>query len=117
MSDKSKVIKVVTSGVPELYPDVNIYDTTLEHIKDDHPEEFSHLDIVYQTIEKPHRVHKSKTNPRSVILINEECTSASGDPLRVPIKVISATEAIMSTAYFSSSTDQGPLLWSKQDET
>lgn len=116
MSGTRKVVKVVTSGVPDLYPDVNIYDSTLEHIKSNHPEEFSRLDIVYQTIENPHRVHKSKTHSRSVTLINEECISTGGDPLRVAIKVVSDSEAIMSSAYFSECTDQGQLLWPIQDE-
>lgn len=111
MPDDPKVIKVVTSGIPELYPDVCIYDTTLEHIKGGHPEEFSRLSDVYSTIERPDRVHQSKTNPRSVLLINDTCTSDGGDPLRVVVKVVSGTEAIMSTAYFSASTEHGQLLW------
>lgn len=116
MSKERKIIKVIASGVPELYPPVDIYDTTLEHIKDNHPEEFLRLDEVYSTIEQPDRVHKSKTHPRGLTLINDSCTSSSGDPLRIAIKVVSSTEAILSTAHFSSATDQGQHLWPMPNE-
>jgi len=112
MQDERKIIKVVTSGVPNLYPDVAVYDSTLSKIQDKHPEEFTRIDEVYQTIENPDSVYQSKTNPRSVTLVNNSCTSKGGDPLRVAIKVVSQQEAILSTAHFSSSTDQGQILWS-----
>jgi len=108
---RSRVVKVIPSGVPELYPDVKIYDTTLEKIRAKHPEEYARLQEIYQTIQAPTRVHKSKTNPRSITLLNSNATSAAGDPLRVPVKIVSDTSAIMTSAYFTEVNDQGPLLW------
>jgi hypothetical protein len=112
------IVKVVTSGVPSIYPDVNVYDTTLEHMADsDHHEELSRLDDVYKIIEDPHQVNESKTNSRCVILTRNDTTSqGSQSPLIVPVKKVSDTEAIMQTAYYASETKLGQLLWKKEDE-
>ena len=115
MASDRKVVKIVTSGVPHLYPDVHIYDTVLSHISDNHPEEHSRLDDIYQTIEKPDLIYQSKTHNTSVILVNTSSTSASGDPLRVIVKNVSDGTALMSTAYFTSSANQGLLLWTLND--
>lgn len=117
MQDERKVIRVVTSGVPGHYPDVQIYDSTIAKLKDKHPEEHSRIDEIYDTIAKPDRIHKSKTHPTSITLINETSTSQGGDPLRVAVKLTSdGNAAIMSTAHFTSSSDQGQLLWSREKD-
>jgi hypothetical protein len=116
MKNPEKPLKTVTSGLPELYPDVEIYASTLEKIKEKHPEEYGLLNEIYHTIEKPDRVHESKTRSNAVTLINEKVTSRGGDPLRVAVKTVEVDRAIMSTAHFSSVTDQGPLLWERTDD-
>jgi hypothetical protein len=114
--DNRKIVKVITSGVPDLVREVQIYDSVLEHIKENHPEEFRRIDEVYSTIQGPTRVHQSKTRENAIVFVNETCVSTGGDPLRVPVKVYSDGSGIMSTANFTSSKDQGELLWSKLDE-
>lgn len=105
---------MVESGVPELYPNVAVYDSTLEHMREGgHLQELERIDDVYSCISDPDKVYKSKTHPRSVVAVSETFTSPGGDPLRVPIKVVSPTEAIMSTAHYSGSKDQGELLYTK----
>ena len=117
MQDKRKVIRVVASGVPEHYPDVQIYDSTIAKLKDKHPEEYSRLDDIFDTITNPHKIYKSKTHSTSVTLINETSTSKGGDPLRVAVKLTSGGDtAIMSTAHFTSTADQGLLLWSRKED-
>lgn len=112
-----KVVEVVTSGVPSLYMDVEIYDTVLEKIEANHPVEYAHLDDVKATIRDPHRVHRSKTRPEtSVVLLNTDVTSTGGDPLRVVVKnVASNGTSLMATAHFSSSQDQGELLYEREN--
>lgn len=112
--DNRKVVKVVSSGFPQLVQRVNIYNSVLDKIREKHPEEFSPIDEVYSTIEgDATRIHKSRTNASAVVFVNDEATSTSGDPLRVPVKIYADGSGIMSTAHFTSSKDQGELLWSK----
>ena len=113
----STVVRLVTSGVPTVYPDVTIFDTVLEHMNDGgHTEELTRLDDVYFVIESPDKVHKSKTNPRSVLLTRNDTTSSNGSKLVVPVKVVGDTEAIMTTAYYCEDNKFGELLWQKDDE-
>lgn len=115
---RARVVKVLRSHVPDIYPDVIVHDSTLSHIQAKHPEEYGRLEDVYQTVLEPTRVHQSKTDVNSVVLINDTVTSSSGDPLRVPLAirpVRGKQKAFMKTAYFSSSKSQGTLLWQASD--
>ena len=111
----SKIVEIVSSGVPELVREVYIYDTTKEKIRQKHPREYENWVSVVGTIESPTRVHKSKTHDRSIVFINDAATSPGGDPMRVPVKVMSDGTGIMGTAHYSSSKDQGILLWSNKN--
>jgi hypothetical protein len=114
--DSRRIVQVVTSGAPQLVQRVHIYDSVLRHIEENHPEEFRRILDVYATIEGPTTVHQSRTHSRSIVFVNEGFVSTGGDPLRVPVKVFDDGTGIMSTAYFTSSKDQGEILWSKTDE-
>jgi len=111
--DSRRVVRVVTSGVPQLVQRVEIYDSVLRHIEEQHPEEFRRILDVYSTIAEPTRVHQSRTHSRSILFVSDDFVSTGGDPLRVPVKVFSDGTGIMTTAYFTSSKDQGELLWSE----
>ena len=107
-----KVVKVVKSGRPEIYPDVQIHDSTLEKLSEFHPEEFSRIDDVYKTIESPDSVYRSRTKPENhVTLLNQQCTTDGGDPLRVVVKLVTDGSALMASAYFTGTTNQGEKLW------
>jgi hypothetical protein len=116
VADERKVIKTVVSGFTSFVEKVDLYDSTLAHIEKYHPEEYKRLPEIIATIEgSATRIHKSKTHPTSIVLVNDNVTSsADGDPLRLPIKIYDDKSGILSTAHFTSSTDQGPLLWSKK---
>ncbi len=106
------VVKKVKSGAPDIYPDVDIYDSTLTHISEEHADAYAHLESIYESIENPPLIYKSRTNKRSVLVVNKQIVNKHGEPLRIPIKVVSSTEAIMSTALFASSNHyDGELLW------
>lgn len=117
MPNPPKVVEVITSGVPELVREVHVFDSTREHIKTKHRREYERWEDVRATIEDPTRVHKSKTHPTSIIFVNDKATSPGGDPMRVPVKVMSTDIGIMSTANFTSAKDQGDLLWVSSDAT
>jgi hypothetical protein len=115
--DNPKIVRVVTSGFPQFVQRVNVYDTVLEHISEKHPEEFSRINEIYSTIEgAATRIHQSRTNERAIVLVNDDCVSTGGDPIRVPVKVYDDGIGIMSTANFTGSKDQGELLWSRIDD-
>lgn len=116
MPNKTKIIKKIKSGKPDIYPDVDIYDSTLVHMHDSgHLEELSRIDEIYTCIADPKRIYKSKTNQRSICIVSDKIVSAGGSPLRIPIKIVSSTEAIMSSAYFATGRE-GELIWSDEDE-
>lgn len=117
MPNPPKVVEVITSGVPGLVREVHIFDSTKEKIRTKHRREYERWEDVRATIEVPTRVHKSKTHPKSIVFVNDNATSPGGDPMRVPVKVMSTDIGIMSTAHFSSARDQGALLWTRSDAT
>jgi hypothetical protein len=106
------VVKVVQSGSP-LYKNVEIFDTVLEHIKEDHPETYDNIHHVIQLIETPSVIHKSKTHKTSVVIVSDEHFSTGGDPLRVIVKNVEGALSVMPSAHYSSSKDQGEVLWKK----
>lgn len=122
-----KVIKVLPSGVPEIFPDVEVTEQLLFHVEQDHEEEFSRFEDVQTTVADPTWIYQSKTQPKSVVLIKDGFASTSGDPLRVAIKRANldgtpivgedgTAVSIMTSAHYSSSKDQGDLIWTKPDE-
>ena len=117
MPNPPKVVEVITSGVPDLVREVHVYDSTREHIRNRHRREFERWEDVRGTIEAATRIHKSKTHPTSIVFVNDNATSTGGDPMRVPVKVMSTDIGIMSTAHFTRTKDQGDLLWTRSDAT
>lgn len=115
MPPKRKVVETVTSGAAEVVREVVIHDTTVEHIREDHPNEYARWPDVVGTIAAPTHVHRSKTRESSVTFLNERVTSRRGHPLRVAVKLVGDGTGIMSTAHFSKSKDRGELLWSEAD--
>jgi hypothetical protein len=112
------VIKVIKSPIPHVYPPVKVYQTTIEHIKERHPHEAEHhLAAIFSTIERPYRVHRSKTHPGGLVLINERVASSRGHPLRVAVKLLDTPEdgreAILQTAHFHKSKTWGALIWQR----
>lgn len=113
MPDNRKIVKSVSSGFPQYVRNVAVYDSVLEHVAIQHPEDFQKLDGVYKTIEsEATAIHQSRTNPAAVIFVNTNITNSSGDPLLVPVKVYEDGTGIMSTFYCADRRDPGPLLWS-----
>lgn len=91
-----------------------MYDTVLEKVQKKHPDEYGQIDKVYKTLEsEATHIHLSKTNDSSLLFLNTNVRSKAGDPLRVPVKVYDDGTGIMTSAYYTASTDQGALVWSR----
>ncbi len=93
---EAKIIRILTSGVPELVSYVEVYSTLLEKLKEKHPEELERFEEVAGTVEQPSKktkIHKSKTHEKSIVFVNPDISSNSGDPVRIPIKVFPDGEA------------------------
>ena len=116
MSDEYTNIPVV--GLPNL-TEVRLYDETLEHIAEH--AEFrlqlpSQQTALVEAIANPNRAHDSTSDPgQSVVLVSESFTYF-GDPVHVPVKIVEGTSGRVRTAYFSSGTYGGRLLWSADDD-
>jgi hypothetical protein len=113
--ESRRIVRVITSGFPEFVREVDIYDSTIAHIKEDHPSDFERFDQVISTIEgDATSIHESRTVKSAVVFVNAEVKNSSGDPLRVPVKVFSDGTGIMSTAYCADAKEHGELLWSRE---
>lgn len=113
MASNYKSISV--AGWPGLTT-VHLYEETMEHIAEEHPEFRlqlpSQLEGLMSAIAAPTRIHASTTDPkRSVVLVGESFTYFD-DPVHVPVRIIAGTSGRVITAYFSSETYSGRILWS-----
>jgi hypothetical protein len=109
--DSGDIVHVVTPLNTKYYGNVNVHAGTLDKIKEFHPEEFGRLPEVYETIAKPTKVYQSRTNDRSVIVVNDKIVSAnSASPLWAIVKRVSDEEAILTSAYFNRTNNPGEEL-------
>ena len=98
-------VTIQTSVIPEV-SEVRIYESTIQHVIDHHPEigRNIHLPVfraaVHSTLENPTSVEPSHNN--SFVFVDENTTDVRGQPLRVPVRVVTGTSARMKTAYFAS---------------
>jgi len=104
---------VKTAAFP-LITEVRIYDETLDHIRENHPEvpiDFpSLMDGLSNTICHPTHVESGKRTD-TFVFVSVENTNASGDPFRVPIKVIEGTSGLLKTAFFATPENPLPVVW------
>lgn len=110
MTDEYTLIKTtVFTGVTE----VRFYEETVGHIKEEHPEIPIELPSIHGSVEKcivsPTHVEGSYGN--SFVFVDAESTNASGDPLRVPVKIVEGTSARVKTAYFASTSGERNIVW------
>jgi len=114
-----KLVKTVPSRLQDIYPDVQVYQDELDHSLRDQRDLLIQAEQIFSTIENPTAVHRSKTHPAGMLLVNSDIVSTAGDPLRVAIKVLrdgNTADAFLSTAHFASSKNHGELLWKKDEE-
>lgn len=111
--------KKISTDVIDGLVEVRFYDETIAHIKEGHPEIPIELPCVTSAVEKaivnPTVVEESYDN--SFVFVDEETTNKSGDPLRVPVKVIEGTNSgRVKTAYFATSDEQKPVRYRRKQK-
>ncbi len=72
-------------------------------------------DLVIQTIEDPCVICESKTQPSSLVLINELRPNLGGAVLRVPVKVYPDGTGTFKSAYYSGAASHGAVVWRRGD--
>jgi hypothetical protein len=102
-----------TTAIPAV-TEVRFYADTEQHIRDEHPEVPIDLPSIHgavrKAIEAPSHIEKSYAN--SYIYVDKTSTNVSGDPLRVPVKVVgTGTSARVKTAYFASDPSSANVVW------
>lgn len=114
MTSSDPTIKqVVASGYPRL-TQVRIYQQSWDQkVAIDHSD--VPYDAVLRTIKDPCMVCESKTTPGSLVLVNTQDTNPHGHVLRVPIKPYGNGTATFKSAYYSSATSHGTVIWNRGD--
>lgn len=108
---KTKVVRQVTRA--------RLYDETVAKVKAGHPEVPAELPVVIQAvstaIESPTQVEK--TDEKSYVFVDANSTNASGDPFRVPVKVVRGTSTRVASYYFATPDYEPEIIWRKADAT
>lgn len=102
--------------MPDHVTEVRVYDETLDHVRRRHPEVPAELPsiahAVAEAIDNPTHIEKSHSN--SYVFVSYASTNRSGDPLRVPVKIVEGTSARMKTFYFASLSYDPEIIWQKE---
>jgi hypothetical protein len=106
--------KVFSTSVYPGVTEVRLYEETAEHVKKDHPEVPLELPCMTAAVERgiasPALIEASYGN--SVVFVDTDTTNASGDALRIPVKIIEGTTSgRIKSIYFASTSTQRPILW------
>ncbi|SHE69154.1 hypothetical protein SAMN02745157_0722 [Kaistia soli DSM 19436] len=111
----SSPILIIRTEIISSIDEVHLYDTTLAHIHEGHPEVQVYLPSILNAIEQaivsPTFVELSYGN--SLVFVDESSTNHSGDPLRVPVKIVQGTSGRVKTAFFATTQQGGNILWSR----
>lgn len=93
--------------------EVRLYDDTLDHIRDHHPEVPIELpsvtEAVGRAVEMP--THVESSGERHFVFVDSKSTNASGDPLRVPVKLVEGTSGRIQTVYFAQTVTSRNVIW------
>jgi hypothetical protein len=106
--------KTISTTVVGTIDKARLYDETIDKVIAVHPEVHAELpciiEAVESTIANPTHVEKSHSN--TVVFVSSENTNASGDPLKVPVRVVEGTSGRVTSFYFAESTDD-QIIWRK----
>jgi hypothetical protein len=96
--------KSISTGALETIKVVRFYESTIQHIKEEHPEvpwELpSFTDAIASAVKNPtHIEHGNKSS--TVVFVDSNSVNAEGQPLKVPTKRVKGTSARISTAFFA----------------
>lgn len=110
--------KVIQTNILPDIKEIRLYPETIDHINEQHPEVPVHLplmvDAIENTIVNPTHIESSHSN--AYVFVDTGSTNGSGDPLRVPVKIVGDYSARVRTAYFASSNSTANVIWTRGDE-
>jgi hypothetical protein len=106
------------TGVLPQITNVRLYDETIDHVKAQHPEVPAHLPSMILAVENTliNPTHNEKSRSNSYVYVDDQTTNASGDPFRIPVKVIDATSALVRTFFFASTRVSTEAIVWRRDE-
>jgi hypothetical protein len=112
--------RIFLTSVYDLITEARLYEDTIGHIISEHPElpiELpSMLLAIKAAIANPSWIEASRTNVKSFIFVDANTTNRSGDPLRIPIKLIVGTSGLVKTAYFAKSPTFPRIIWRRNND-
>jgi hypothetical protein len=111
--DSDPFIEIRTAVIPQIKL-ILLCESTTEHIVTEHPEMALPMlreAVVAAVSTTTTSVHTSRTSSNSVVFVDAGTTNGSGDPLRVPVKIMGQGTGIVRSAYFASSKSHGDVIW------
>lgn len=110
--------KVIKTNVIPRFTEVRLYDETVEHVREGHPEVPLELPCVQTAVENAisNPTHVENSHANSVVFVDAHTTNRSGDPLRVPVKGIAdTTSGRVKSVYFASTSSLVDPIWRRKD--
>ena len=105
----------ISTAIPEI-THVRLYEETVEHVCENHPEIPAQLPsmtfAVEQAIVDP--THVEFSHAGAYVFVNTRAVNKSGDPLRVPVKIVEGTSGRIRTFYFASPSRPPKIVWRKR---
>ena len=108
--------QITSTAIAEI-ESVRLYEETVEHVKERHPEVVGTVGVegMKQTISAPTHVFQSKTDPKDGFVFVSDNVSFQGNPLHVPVKRVEGTSGRVLTAYVSNRPYSSKPLWERGD--
>jgi hypothetical protein len=110
--------RLIPTSVISSVTEVRLYSETVEKVKAGHEEVPIHLvsmdNAIDSCVQNP--THVEVNGDSKYVFVSHESTNASGDPLRVPVKVVEGTSARITSVYFAegNSTADARTIWRRQ---
>ena len=113
--DKFLVFRVPMFGIANFgLTEVRLYEETINKVREGHPEVPAELPFMAHAVEQailnPTQIEISYSN--SYVFVDHTSTNLSGDPLRVPVRSVTATSGRVASFFFASKA-QANVMWRK----
>ena len=108
----------IETNIVDTVETVRLYEETIADLKTKHPEIPVELPSIRQAVRNAvqNPTHVEQSSGESFVFVDSETTNRSGDPLKVPVKLIEDTSARVRTVYFASSTAERNIVWRRTDD-
>jgi len=108
---------LIQTHATESVTEVRLYDETLDHIAEEHPEIPVYLPsiqtAIVSAIQSPTHIEQSQ-HVGAFVFVDAGSTDAFGNPLRVPLKPIAGTSALVKTSFFGKPNYTPTIIWRRR---